>query len=116
MAAILETPIDAPAQTPFVLDLGALRLDLGLQQAFVAGRPVHLTLSELKLLTLLAEQPGVPVPRTKLMQRLWSSEHVGDGHACEVHISNLRRKIEDDPTRPRRLVTVRGIGYKLVAA
>jgi two-component system response regulator RegX3 len=39
---------------------------------------------------------------------------VGDGHACEVHISNLRRKLESDPLRPRRLVTVRGVGYKLV--
>jgi two-component system response regulator RegX3 len=109
-------PTDSDASMPFVLDLGALRLDLARQQAFVSGRPVHLTLSELKLLTLLAEQPGVPVPRTTLMQRLWASDHVGDGHACEVHVSNLRRKIEDDPTRPRRLLTVRGVGYKLVPA
>jgi len=48
------------------------------------------------------------------MQHLWASEHVGDEHACEVHISNLRRKIERDPSRPERLVTVRGMGYKLV--
>ncbi|TMM16817.1 MAG: winged helix-turn-helix domain-containing protein, partial [Actinobacteria bacterium] len=40
--------------------------------------------------------------------------HVGDEHACEVHVSNLRRKIEVDPTRPQRLVTVRGMGYKLI--
>jgi len=50
------------------------------------------------------------------MQHLWASEHVGDEHACEVHISNLRRKIERDPSQPQRLVTVRGHGYKLVAA
>jgi two-component system response regulator RegX3 len=48
------------------------------------------------------------------MQHLWSSEHVGDEHACEVHISNLRRKIERDASKPERLVTVRGLGYKLV--
>jgi two-component system response regulator RegX3 len=50
------------------------------------------------------------------MQHLWDSSHVGDEHACEVHISNLRRKIERDPAAPERLLTVRGFGYKLVPA
>ena len=54
--------------------------------------------------------------RRELMQHLWASEYVGDEHACEVHISNLRRKIERDPSQPERLLTVRGEGYKLVAA
>ena len=63
-----------------------------------------------------AEQPERVISRRELMQHLWASEHVGDEHACEVHISNLRRKIEKDPTQPERLVTVRGMGYKLVAA
>jgi DNA-binding response OmpR family regulator len=48
------------------------------------------------------------------MQRLWDSEYVGDQRACDVHISNLRRKIERDPQHPERLLTVRGTGYKLV--
>jgi DNA-binding response OmpR family regulator len=82
----------------------------------VGEERVHLTLSEFKVLTLLAEQPGEVVSRRELMQHLWSSEHVGDEHACEVHVSNLRRKIERDPSRPQRLLTVRGEGYKLVAA
>jgi two-component system response regulator RegX3 len=56
------------------------------------------------------------ISRRELMQHLWASEHVGDEHACEVHISNLRRKIERDPSQPQRLVTVRGLGYKLVPA
>lgn len=116
MATLLDNSFAPMPHTPFVLELGGLRLDLIRQEASVDGLPVHLTLSELKLLSLLAEQPGVAVPRTTLMRRLWASDHVGDGHACEVHISNLRRKIEQDPTRPRRLVTVRGIGYKLVPA
>jgi two-component system response regulator RegX3 len=68
------------------------------------------------MLSLLAEQPDSVVSRRELMQHLWASEHVGDEHACEVHISNLRRKIERDPSQPERLVTVRGSGYKLVAA
>jgi DNA-binding response OmpR family regulator len=96
--------------------LGGLHLDLGRHELTVDGEPVRLTLSEFKVLALLAERPERTVSRRELMQHLWSSDHVGDEHACEVHISNLRRKIERDPTRPQRLVTVRGFGYKLVAA
>jgi two-component system response regulator RegX3 len=90
--------------------------ELGGHEVLVDGERVHLTLSEFKVLSLLAEQPDSVVSRRQLMQHLWSSEHVGDEHACEVHISNLRRKIERDPTHPERLVTVRGSGYKLVPA
>ena len=96
--------------------LGGLHIDLGRHEVLVDGERVHLTLSEFKVLALLAEQPESIVSRRELMQHLWASEHVGDEHACEVHISNLRRKIERDPGKPERLVTVRGLGYKLVAA
>ena len=96
--------------------LGGLQIDLGRHEVLVDGERVHLTLSEFKVLSLLAEQPDAVVSRRELMQHLWASEHVGDEHACEVHISNLRRKIERDPTQPERLVTVRGSGYKLVPA
>ena len=96
--------------------LGGLQIDLGRHEVSVDGERVHLTLSEFKVLSLLAEQPERVISRRELMQHLWASEHVGDEHACEVHISNLRRKIEKDPTQPERLVTVRGLGYKLLAA
>jgi len=99
-----------------VRKLGGLQIDLGRHEVLVDGERVHLTLSEFKVLSLLAEQPEAVVSRRELMQHLWASEHVGDEHACEVHISNLRRKIERDPTQPERLVTIRGSGYKLVAA
>jgi len=96
--------------------LGGLQIDLSRHEVTVDGERVHLTLSEFKVLALLAETPDNVVSRRELMQHLWSSEHVGDEHACEVHISNLRRKIERDPSQPQRLVTVRGLGYKLLAA
>ena len=96
--------------------LGGLQIDLGRHEVLVDGQRVHLTLSEFKVLSLLAEQPEAIVSRKELMQHLWASEHVGDEHACEVHISNLRRKIERDPSEPQRLVTVRGLGYKLIPA
>ncbi|HVA29684.1 MAG TPA: response regulator transcription factor [Gaiellaceae bacterium] len=99
-----------------VRDLGGLHIDLGRQEVLVDGERVHLTLSEFKVLALLAEKPQNIVSRRALMQHLWASEHVGDEHACEVHISNLRRKIERDASKPERLVTVRGLGYKLVPA
>ena len=94
--------------------LGGLQIDLSRHEVLVDGERVHLTLSEFKVLSLLAEQPDNVVSRRELMQYLWASEHVGDEHACEVHISNLRRKIERDPSQPVRLVTVRGLGYKLM--
>jgi two-component system response regulator RegX3 len=96
--------------------LGGLQLDLGRQEVTVDGERVHLTLSEFKVLALLAEEPGAVVSRRELMQHLWASDHVGDEHACEVHVSNLRRKIERDPSQPQRLLTVRGSGYRLVPA
>ena len=96
--------------------MGGLQIDLGRQQVTVDGVAVRFTLSEFKVLALLAERPDAVVSRRELMQHLWASEHVGDEHACEVHISNLRRKIERDPTQPERLLTVRGEGYKLVPA
>ncbi len=98
-----------------VRQLGGLYLDLVRHEVTVDGEPVRLTLSEFKLLSILAERPERIVSRRELMQHLWASEHVGDEHACEVHVSNLRRKIERDPTRPQRLVTVRGMGYKLLS-
>jgi two-component system, OmpR family, response regulator RegX3 len=98
-----------------VRSLGGLHLDLVRHEVTVDGEPVRLTLSEFKVLSLLAEQPERVVSRRELMQHLWASDHFGDEHACEVHVSNLRRKIERDPTRPQRLVTVRGMGYKLLS-
>jgi two-component system, OmpR family, response regulator RegX3 len=62
---------------------------------------------------LLAEQPERVFSRREIMQHLWDSDYVGDQRACDIHISNLRQKLERDPARPERIVTVRGVGYKL---
>jgi DNA-binding response OmpR family regulator len=76
---------------------------------------VQPTLSELKLLALLSEEPGRVYSRRELMRHLWDSEFTGDERACDVHMANLRRKIEQDPDNPTRILTVRGVGYKLAA-
>jgi len=115
-AILRRRELDRATGGATVRKLGGLQIDLGRHEVSVDGDRVHLTLSEFKVLSLLAEQPERIISRRELMQHLWASEHVGDEHACEVHISNLRRKIEKDPTQPERLVTVRGMGYKLIAA
>jgi two-component system response regulator RegX3 len=97
------------------LRIGTLELDPMRHQASVAGEPKRLTPSEFKLLLFLAEQPERVFSRREIMQHLWESEYVGDQRACDIHISNLRQKIEEDPANPERIVTVRGIGYKLAA-
>jgi DNA-binding response OmpR family regulator len=96
-----------------VLEVGGLNIDLARYEVRVDGRSVHLTPSELKLLSLLAHEPEHVFSRRAIMRHLWDSDFVGDERACDLHISNIRRKIECDPDRPQRLVTVRGAGYKL---
>jgi two-component system, OmpR family, response regulator RegX3 len=93
--------------------LGGLRLDFARHEVTVDGEPVQLTPSEFKLLSLLAQRPGEVFSRAEIMRHLWGSDHVGDEHPADVHVSNLRRKIEASPGRPERVVTVRGAGYKL---
>ena len=98
-----------------VLTVGRLSLDVARHAATVEGRPVLLTRSEFRLVALLASAPGTPFTREELIRHLWESDFAGDRRAIDVHVSNLRRKLERDPRRPRRLLTVRGVGYKLVA-
>lgn len=105
-----RTAVDAVRQ------IGGLRLDFARHQVAVDGEDVQLTPSEFKLLALFAQEPERVFSRRQLMEHLWESDFVGDEHACDVHISNLRKKIERDPAHPERIVTVRSFGYKLVPA
>src|SRR5438093_133824 len=95
------------------LRVGELELDLAKHEARLADEHVPLTAFELKLLALLAAEPGHVFSRREIMAHLWNSSYVGDERACDLHVSNIRRKIERDPAQPERLVTVRGSGYKL---
>jgi DNA-binding response OmpR family regulator len=94
--------------------VGGVVIDLARHEIRVDEEPIAVTPSEFRILALLAERPEHVFSRREIMQHLWDSSHVGDQHACEVHISNLRRKIERSPEDPTRLITVRGFGYKLV--
>jgi two-component system response regulator RegX3 len=94
--------------------VGSLTLDLTRHKVSVGDDELQLTPSEFRLLALLAEEPERVYSRREIMQHLWESTYVGDERACDIHISNLRRKLEAVPDEPQWIVTVRGIGYKLV--
>jgi two-component system, OmpR family, response regulator RegX3 len=95
------------------IDAGAVRIDLARHLVTVRGQVVGLTRSEFQVLRLLAERPGQVFSRREIMEELWQSEFRGDVRACDVHISNLRQKIERDPQTPELVLTVRGVGYRL---
>ena len=94
---------------------GGLYLDLAGQTARIGGRTIELTPSEFRVLAMLAAEPGRVFTRQEIAQRLARGTAAADERVCDVHVKNLRRKIEDDPARPRRVVTVRGVGYLLRA-
>jgi two-component system response regulator RegX3 len=98
------------------IEAGPVRIDLARHLVSIRGRPVNLTRSEFQVLRLLAESPGQVFSRLEIMEELWQSEFSGDVRACDVHISNLRQKIESDPQQPELVRTVRGIGYRLAEA
>jgi two-component system, OmpR family, response regulator RegX3 len=98
-----------------VVRVGGLELDIARHSATVDGRQLRLTVSEYRIVQLLASDPGRVFTRDDLIRHLWNSDFVGDRRAIDVHVSNLRRKLETDPRNPRRLLTVRGVGYRLVA-
>jgi two-component system response regulator RegX3 len=96
------------------IDAGDVTIDLARHLVTVRGAPVNLTRSEFQVLRLLAERPGQVFSRLEIMEELWQSEFSGDVRACDVHISNVRQKIERDAQDPELVLTVRGVGYKLV--
>jgi DNA-binding response OmpR family regulator len=95
--------------------VGGIEIDFRRHEVRVDGTRVDLTPAEFKLLAILASDPGRAWERRELMRQLWESEHVGDERAVDAHVVNLRRKVEVDPSAPRRILTVRGVGYSLDA-
>jgi two-component system response regulator RegX3 len=102
----------SPLAQAVKIESGAVSIDLVRHVATVRGIPVNLTRSEFQLLRLLVGRPGEVFPRAQIMEELWQTEFDGDERACDVHISNLRQKVERDPQKPELVVTVRGVGYK----
>ena len=93
--------------------IGDLVVDSDSHQVFMRGEPVHLTTSEYGILHLLAQHPGKAFSRASILTDLWDEAPVGDERAIDVHIHNMREKLEADPKNPEYLLTVRGFGYRL---
>jgi two-component system alkaline phosphatase synthesis response regulator PhoP len=98
------------------LQIGDIILDLAAHQATVAGQVVELTPTEFALLAVLVRSPGRTFSRTQLIQQIQDSPLEGFDRTIDVHIRNIRAKIEPDPKNPRSVQTVYGVGYKLVEA
>ncbi len=113
-ALLRRRELDRAHATRATVTLGGLAIDYTRHTVAVDGKNVTLTPSEFNVLSLLAESPEQVFSRSQIMEHLWQTPHVGDARACDVHISNLRRKLERDPGHPERIVTVREFGYKLV--
>jgi two-component system response regulator RegX3 len=113
-AVLRRRDLERSASAEPILHAGDITVDLASHRVTVAGRDVRLTPSEFKVLALLTREPNRVFSRWQIMEHLWEATYVGTARAADVHVSNLRRKIEERPAKPRRIVTVREAGYKLV--
>jgi two-component system alkaline phosphatase synthesis response regulator PhoP len=101
------SPEDLPPPRRF----GELALDQARHEVTLRGQPLSLTAREFALLTALAAQPGRVFSRAQLLEQVWGAEYYDD-HVVDVHLANLRHKLEPDPTHPVYIETMRGVGYR----
>ena len=94
------------------LEIDGLSLDPERHEVHLDGDPVPLPLKEFELLEMLMGNAGRVLTRETLIDRIWGPNYVGDTKTLDVHIKRLRAKVEEDPSRPARITTVRGLGYK----
>ncbi len=98
---------------PKPIIVGDLVIDPAAHTVTLRGEPVELAPREFDLLTALAQEAGHVLSVDDLLARVWGAEYIGEPQVVYVHIRWLREKLEDDPKHPRRIITVRGVGYKL---
>ena len=111
--AVLRRGGDAEVDEVGVVEVGPVRMDVERHTVSVRGEQVRLPLKEFELLELLLRNAGRVLTRGQLIDRIWGSDYIGDTKTLDVHVKRLRAKVEEDPSDPRVLVTVRGLGYKL---
>ena len=117
MKAVLRRHTDAVpvSETPGIIEVGSVRMDIDRHIVEVHGEKVSMPLKEFELLELLLENANRVLTRGQIIDRVWGSNYFGDTKTLDVHIKRIRSKIEDDPARPVHLLTVRGLGYKFEA-
>ncbi len=111
--AVLRRGSDGDEVGDTVLESGPVRMDIERHTVSVGGRQISLPLKEFDLLEFLMRNKGRVLTRGQLIDRVWGADYVGDTKTLDVHVKRLRSKIEADPANPVRLLTVRGLGYKL---
>ncbi len=99
-----------------VIEFAEITIDLARREIHVDGDAVELTALEFDLLAALASAPGRVFTRAQLLERVWGWDYFGAERVVDVHIGNLRKALGDDAAEPRFIATVRGVGYKFVAA
>ncbi|MGD0286785.1 MAG: response regulator transcription factor [Acidimicrobiales bacterium] len=107
-----RAPSAAALRPDEILQVGNVVLDLGRHECIVRGEEVKLPLKEFELLEMLLSNPGRVVTRDTLIDRVWGMDYVGDTKTLDVHIKRLRSRIEQDPSRPVLITTIRGLGYR----
>lgn len=112
--AVLRRQRAAENQAPneVTLEAGPVVMEVDAHRVTVRGEEVQLPLKEFHLLEFLMRNAGRVMPRAQLINRVWGADYVGDTKTLDVHVKRLRSKIEEDPSNPVHLVTVRGLGYK----
>jgi two-component system KDP operon response regulator KdpE len=96
-----------------IIEQGPVRIDQPRREVTVSGRPVHLTPIEYKLLVMMARNAGKVLTHRQILKEVWGPTYMGQTHYLRVFMAQLRRKIEDDPARPRLVVTEPGVGYRM---
>ena len=92
---------------------GTLRIDAGGREVWLGDEPVLLTRTEFDIIDVLSAQPKLVLSRRQIINEVWDTAWVGDEHVVDVHVANLRKKLDDDPTEPRYITTIRGVGYRM---
>ncbi|BCB80164.1 response regulator transcription factor [Phytohabitans sp. ZYX-F-186] len=111
-AVLRRQSVDAVELSAPTLAAGPVRMDVERHVVTVAGAAVQLPLKEFELLELLLRNAGRVLTRGQLIDRVWGADYVGDTKTLDVHVKRLRSKVEPEPSTPRYIVTVRGLGYK----
>jgi len=105
--------VDGSSVEKACVTVGELEIDTLSHQVKLSGQPLHFTSSEYGILLHLAKHPGTAYSRQAILEALWDESPVGDVRAIDVHIHNIREKLEADPKNPEYVLTVRGFGYRL---
>ena len=113
--AVLRRKGEPEDLLPSVIEVGPIRVDVDRHVVVVRGETVAMPLKEFDLLEILMRNAGRVLTRSQLIDRVWGSDYVGDTKTLDVHVKRLRAKIEEDPSSPVILQTVRGLGYKVEA-